>query len=144
MERDASGRFKGRVDVDVEIEDVTAGEQAVERNKTNWYVPEHQVQVFIETDVGTADDVELITYFYELFLEADVKGRFEVVTYKVLSNGTKCYGFNGMCPLHKVKHDSYGKWQYKVAPGKYGGFKCWTDNDWQTKYLYDKLSLFNY
>lgn len=130
---------------DVEITEApTFGEQAKERNKSNWYVPADDVQVFVKAETKAPDDVQLVTYFYELFLEAGIKGRFELVTYKVLSNGTKCYSFNGMCPIHHEKHESYGKWQYKVAPGKYGGFKCWTDNGWETKYLYDKLSIFDY
>jgi hypothetical protein len=81
-------------------------------------------------------------YFGELFRNAGLKGKIVLTRKTVLSNGFICFSFTGYCPIHKKDHlGDYGDWQYKVSPGRYGGFKCWTDNAWETDFMYEKFGL---
>lgn len=47
------------------------------------------------------------------------------------------------CPACGMRHPDYN-FQYKVRIGKYGGWKCWKTDRWQTQYhLEDLDSLFS-
>lgn len=56
----------------------------------------------------------------------EVSGRIFFKGIQVLMNGTKCYSFMGMCPIHKRHHD-HATWQLQLN-GKYSYWKCFRDN----------------
>jgi hypothetical protein len=119
----------------------TFGELAKEIQRRKPYIPDGCLTVDIKCEGLPCTDAEAIAYFGPLLLTAGVKGTIQLVKLFTLDNGTKCFSFEGMCPIHKEVHDSYGNWQYKVVPGKYGGFKCWTDNSWITSYKWEDMPL---
>jgi len=81
------------------------------------------------------------------YLEMELKkqeiwgGKFHLYKYRVLGNGMQCFSIDGVCPLHHTHHDTYGGFQYKVSPTKYGGWKCWKTDEWICSFEYADLCI---
>lgn len=107
---------------------------------SKWYRTDGEVELEVRTqDVNPSMAHD---YFIPLFQSVGIKGKFVLTRKTTLSNGFMCFSFTGMCPLHMKDHlGDYGDWQYKVSPGRYAGFKCWSDNSWETTYKFEELPL---
>ena len=52
-----------------------------------------------------------------------------------MNNGTYCYNFRGMCPIHKRVHTNVGPWQIKQHPkSQWCGYKCWKNDSYKKMY----------
>lgn len=46
-----------------------------------------------------------------------------------MNNGTYCYNFDGMCPVHLRNHTNVGPWQLKQhKKSEWCGWKCWKED----------------
>lgn len=49
-----------------------------------------------------------------------------------MANGTYCYNFTGMCPIHLRAHSNVGPWQLKQHPKQeWCGWKCWKQDSYK-------------
>ena len=66
------------------------------------------------------------------FLEDFITGPVTYRGWNLTNDGTRCYNFSGMCPLHMRYHDGQAwKWQIKQHQTQnYSGIKCWRDNSY--------------
>lgn len=120
----------------------TYGELAEDRNKTNWYAPRDRADVLVLGNVPEKDRGYLSAYLGGLLEERGCYGQYKVWKMSVWQGRIWTFRFDklGVCPLCRVKHDSYG-FEYKVKHGCYGGWKCWKAGEdlWETQYHYGEL-----
>jgi len=49
-----------------------------------------------------------------------------------MNNGTYCYNFSGICPIHLRQHENVGYWQLKQHTNSvWCGFKCWKQDSYK-------------
>lgn len=48
-----------------------------------------------------------------------------------MEDGTECYTFRGICPIHATAHTSSERIQFKISPKGYAGWKCFKDDSWK-------------
>lgn len=49
-----------------------------------------------------------------------------------MNNGTYCYNFSGICPIHLRQHENVGYWQLKQHTNAvWCGFKCWKQDSYK-------------
>ncbi len=58
-----------------------------------------------------------------------------------MNNGTYCYNFSGICPIHLREHDGGARiWQIKQhKQGAWCGFKCWRNDGYKKLYCNENL-----
>lgn len=76
-------------------------------------------------------------------LEDSVFGTINFLGTCRMRNGTYCYSFQGMCPIHLRVHTDVGPWQLKQHPmHKWCGFKCWKHDSFKKLYSIPELCDF--
>ena len=64
-------------------------------------------------------------------LEDLIWGNVTYLSCNRMNNGTYCYSFRGMCPIHLRNHTDVGPWQIKQHPkSEWCGFKCWKQDSY--------------
>jgi len=48
-----------------------------------------------------------------------------------MEDGTECYTFEGICPIHATAHTSKNRISFKISPKGYSGWKCFKDDSWK-------------
>ena len=74
-------------------------------------------------------------------LEDRIHGKVVYLGCVRMTNGTYCYNFNGMCPIHRRVHTDVGPWQIKQHPkSEWCGFKCWKQDSYNKLFSNEILS----
>ena len=76
-------------------------------------------------------------------LEDQISGKVVFLTYTRMRNGTYCYNFQGMCPIHLRHHTDVGPWQIKQhRNSEWCGFKCWKQDSYKKLFSINELCDF--
>ena len=69
-------------------------------------------------------------------MEDVISGEVMYLNYVRMHNGTICYNFSGMCPMHHRVHNGGAKiWQLKQHPkSEWCGFKCWKQDSYSRQF----------
>ncbi len=68
-------------------------------------------------------------------MEDVISGEVMYLNYTKMANGTFCYNFSGMCPIHKRVHTDVGPWQLKQhSKSEWCGFKCWKQDSYSRQF----------
>ena len=69
-------------------------------------------------------------------MEDVISGEVMYINYNRMSNGTMCYNFSGMCPMHHRVHNGGAKvWQLKQhSKSEWCGFKCWKQDSYSRQF----------
>lgn len=118
------------------------------KNLTEWKLPKESlpagvVLVNITARIDPKISLsELKGYFHSLLLRRGLTGHYTIWGF---SQWNYIYNYkfskNDRCPLCKDVHDNYN-FDYKVAAGKYAGWKCWKTGEWEQDYDFDALTKF--
>jgi len=73
--------------------------------------------------------------------EDRIQGKVTYIGFVKMRNGTFCYNFRGMCPIHLRTHTDVGPWQLKQHPkSEWCGFKCWKQDSYSKLFSNEILS----
>ncbi len=76
-------------------------------------------------------------------LEDCIFGEVTFLSCNRMNNGTFCYSFQGMCPIHLRHHTDVGPWQIKQHPNHvWCGYKCWKNDSYKKMYSIPTLCDF--
>jgi len=68
-------------------------------------------------------------------MEDVISGEVMFINYNRMQNGTVCYNFTGMCPIHLKVHTDVGPWQLKQhSKEEWCGFKCWKQDSYKRQF----------
>lgn len=105
------------------------------RAKKRKKAPPYTVRLIVKGGLPRNLSVEAFRGAVIPLLEDVISGEVTFVSCNRMNNGTYCYSFIGMCPIHRRVHTDVGPWQIKQHPNHmWCGFKCWKNDSYKKLY----------
>jgi len=115
------------------------------RKKTKKKKKETRPQVSLRIQGSLPDNLRSDAFRAALIpmMEDLISGEVVYKGFTRMNNGTYCYNFDGMCPIHRRIHTDVGPWQLKQHPkSEWCGFKCWKQDSYSKTFSNPILSSF--